>query len=317
MKKITPFGELEISDAHTHFFSHRFFSALARQSPLLQGGEHDLERRMSELTGFMMPPAKAVELGRVWAGELDRHRVSSALMMASIPGDEESVAEAAGAYPERIIGAFMFDPTQPEAEIRLRRAFDELNLRVVCLFPAMHRYSVTEFEGVRAVTALAGERRGTAVLVHCGALSIGIRHKLGLPSHFDLRYSNPLDLHLLAKEFDRTKFIIPHFGAGMFRETMMVADLCPNIYVDTSSSNKWMSYEAQALDLTTVFRRAIDVLGEERLLFGTDSSYFPRGWNSSVFDAQCTAMSEIGLDQEGAAAIFGGNLRRLLSEHRM
>ena len=53
----------------------------------------------------------------------------------------------------------------------------------------------------------------------------------------------------------------------------MLADLCPNVYLDTSSTNSWMRYEA--LDLKTVFRRALAVAGPERLLFGTDSSFFP------------------------------------------
>ena len=33
-------------------------------------------------------------------------------------------------------------------------------------------------------------------------------------------------------------------------------------------------------------RRALDVVGPQRLLFGTDSSYFPRGWNYAIFEAQ-------------------------------
>ena len=52
---------------------------------------------------------------------------------------------------------------------------------------------------------------------------------------------------------------MPHFGAGFFREALMLADLCPNVYLDTSSSNSWMRYEG--LDLKTVFRRALDVAG--------------------------------------------------------
>ena len=36
---------------------------------------------------------------------------------------------------------------------------------------------------------------------------------------------------------------LPHFGAGYFREALMLADLCPNVYLDTSSSNSWMRYE--------------------------------------------------------------------------
>ncbi|HZS05373.1 MAG TPA: amidohydrolase family protein [Blastocatellia bacterium] len=312
MKKTTPFGELEILDAHAHFFSHKFFETLAGQSPQL-GKEADPVRRAGEVTGWTMPPRDAPGLAAVWKEELDKNDVSAAMMMASVPGDEESIAAAVAAFPDRIAGAFMLDPTKPDAEARARRAFDELGLRVACLFPAMFHFSMAGSEGVRAVVALAGERPKTAVFVHCGALSVGVRKKLGLPSRFDMRHSNPLDIYRLAAEFPAARFIVPHFGAGMFRETMMLADLCPNVYVDTSSSNKWMNYEAAAIDLPTVFKRAMVTIGHERLLFGTDSSFFPRGWHADIFYAQINALLEIGVSEEQAQAIFGGNLRKLLN----
>ncbi|MBO0724393.1 MAG: amidohydrolase [Blastocatellia bacterium] len=312
MKKTTPFGDLEVFDAHTHFFSYKFFETLTRQSPQF-GEDPKAIERAGDLTGWTMPPRSPAELAAIWASEFDRHGVSGALMIASVPGDEESVSLAVASFPDRIAGAFMFDPTKPDAESRARRAFDDLGLRVACLFPAMHHYSMAENEGVRAVAALASERPGRAVFVHCGALSVGVRKKLGLPSLFDMRRSNPLDIYRLAAEFSKAKFIIPHFGAGMFRETMMLADLCPNVYVDTSSGNKWMKYEATPIDLPTVFKRALDVVGSERLLFGADSSFFPRGWVASVFDAQIDALNLIGAGEEQARAIFGGALKRLLS----
>jgi predicted TIM-barrel fold metal-dependent hydrolase len=312
LKKTIPFGDLEVSDAHTHFFSHKFFETLINQSPQLSK-ESDALERVGEMTGWTMPPSAPKDLAAIWTAELDRHDISTAVMIASVPGDEASVSAATAAFPDRIAGAFMFDPTKPEPESRARRAFDELGLRVVCLFPAMHQYSIAENEGARAIAALAGERPGTAVFVHCGALSVGVRKKLGLPSHFDMRRSNPLEIYKLAAEFSKTRFIIPHFGAGMFRETMMLADLCPNVFVDTSSSNKWMKYEAAPVTLPMIFRRALEVVGHERLLFGTDSSFFPRGWIAKVFDDQVNALSEIGANAEQARAIFGGNLRRLLN----
>jgi predicted TIM-barrel fold metal-dependent hydrolase len=312
ISKATPFGEIEVFDAHTHFFSRKFFEALIKQSPQLSA-ETDAIDRAAEMTGWTMPPSDPAELAAIWRAEFDRHGVSGALMIASAPGDEDSVASAVAAFPDRIAGAFMFDPTKPDAEARVRRAFDELRLRVVCLFPAMHHYPVAESEGARVVVEAVSARPGTAVFVHCGALSVGVRKKLGLPSHFDMRRSNPLDIYSLAAEFPKAKFIIPHFGAGMFRETMMLADLCPNVYLDTSSTNKWMKYEAADIDLPTIFKRALDVVGSERLLFGTDSSFFPRGWIADVFYAQLNALLEIGVSQEQARMIFGGNLRRLLN----
>lgn len=312
LKKTTPFGSLEVFDAHTHFFSRKFFEALIEQSPRL-GVETNAMERAAEMTGWTMPPPDPAELAAIWRAEFDRHGVSGALMIASVPGDEESIAAAVEAFPDRIAGAFMFDPTKPDAEARARRAFDELGLRVVCLFPAMHHYSIAESEGARAVVSVAGERPGTAVFVHCGALSVGVRRKLGLPSHFDMRRSNPLEIYKLAAEFPKARFIVPHFGAGMFRETMMLADLLPNVYVDTSSTNRWMNYEAAPVDLPAIFKRALNVIGHERLLFGTDSSFLPRGWVANVFDDQIRSLVEIGASEEQARSIFGGAIRRLLN----
>ena len=313
MKKKTPWGDVEIFDAHAHFFSHRFFQLLAGQVPALQNSA-DPVARIGELTGFVMPPADPAEFAAVWTAEFDRHQIAAAMMMASLPGDEDSIAAAVAANPNRIFGAFMFDPTKPDAETRARRSFDELKLRVVCLFPAMHQYSLAESEAARAIVALASERPGTAVFVHCGALSVGIRKKLGLKSPFDMRRSNPLDIYKLAAEFPAAKFIVPHFAAGMFREAMMLADLCSNVFIDTSSSNKWMNYEASPVDLATIFKRALNVVGHERLLFGTDSSFFPRGWHEAIFHSQVNALVEVGVSEEQAQAIFGGNLRKLLAK---
>jgi uncharacterized protein len=91
----------------------------------------------------------------------------------------------------------------------------------------------------------------------------------------------------------------------------MLADLCPNVYLDTSSSNSWMRYEG--LDLKTVFQRALAVAGAGRLLFGSDSSFFPRGWNAEVFDTQAKALYEFGVSEADARLIFGENLCRVFS----
>ena len=110
----------------------------------------------------------------------------------------------------------------------------------------------------------------------------------------------------MALRYPQLKFIIPHFGAGFLREALMLADLCPNVYLDTSSSNSWMRYEGT--DLKTVFRRAMDVVGAHRLLFGTDSSFFPRGWNYEIFEAQTRAFLDLGVSAADARLMLEGNL---------
>jgi predicted TIM-barrel fold metal-dependent hydrolase len=307
----TPFGRVDVFDAHIHFFSHRFFELLASQSASLREAP-DPVGAIAERAGLVVPPADPVALADVWARELDRYAVDRAMLIASLPGDEESVSQAIRAFPRRFSGAFMLDPTPAESEQRVRRAIGDLGLRMLCLFPAMHRYPVAATESVRRVLDRVAETPGCAVFVHCGVLSVGLRKKLALPSRFDMRFSNPLDIHPLALDYPAVPFVVPHFGAGMLREALMLADLCPNVFLDTSSTNSWTRYDVPKPSLREVFERALEVAGPSRLLFGTDSSFFPRGWNSGVFERQLEALADLRIAPEHARAIFGGNLRAIL-----
>jgi uncharacterized protein len=84
-----------------------------------------------------------------------------------------------------------------------------------------------------------------------------------------------------------------------------VADLCPNVYLDTSSSNGWIRYHP-GLTLRNVFHHAMEALGPDRLLFGTDSSFFPRGWVRAVYETQAELVPEDAADK-----IFHENFERL------
>jgi uncharacterized protein len=294
----TPWGDFVVADAHTHFFSRRLFQSLAAQCSKTLG-------QVMEALGWQLPPEDPAELARTWAAELDRHGVARAALIASMPGDEASVLAARAERPDRFWAFAMVNPAAesiPVAE----------GLDAICLFPAMHRYSMQDARVQPVLDQAAAQ--GCAVFVHCGVLSVGVRKKLGLSSPFDMRFSNPIDLHAIALTYPGVRFIVPHFGAGFFREALMLADLCPNVYLDTSSSNSWMRY--QGMDLETVFRRALDVAGAGRLLFGTDSSFFPRGWVAAVFEQQTKTLTGLGIGQADARLIFGGNLERLLQESK-
>jgi uncharacterized protein len=294
----TPWGAVAVSDAHVHFFSHRFYSELASQKRLttVEG--------LQPILNWDLPPENPVLLADRWVKELDIHQTERACLIASIPADEASVSDAVTAHPDRFFGYFMLNPLAPDAVDRIRNASRNPHLHCVCLFPAMHRYSVAD-SLVQTILEIAAESH-LAVFVHCGSISVGVRRKLGLPSLFDMRYSNPLDLHPVALRFPQTRFVVPHFGAGLFREALMLADLCPNVWLDTSSSNRWMAYEN--LQLSEVFRRSLSVIGPGRLLFGTDSSFFPRGWQAGVLQEQIIAMTGAGVAEAAARQILGGNL---------
>jgi predicted TIM-barrel fold metal-dependent hydrolase len=287
-----------ICDAHVHFFSPRFFQLLGAPDALARSGWQD--------------PVSPDALADRWVSELDKHGVARAAIIASLPDDEMSVAAAVARNPSRFVGFFMLNPTDADASARAQQAL-AAGLRGVCLFPAMHRYSLHDDRVAAVFEVAAAHASRPVVFVHCGVLSVGIRKTLGLPSPFEIRYGNPLDLQTLAHAHASVPIIIPHFGAGLFREALMAADACRNIYLDTSSSNGWMRY-SPGLTLQQVFRTAIDVAGADRLLFGTDSSFFPRGWHKAVFDAQQKAVGDALVPPDARAKIFGGNFQKLFPE---
>jgi predicted TIM-barrel fold metal-dependent hydrolase len=306
----TPWGEIEVGDAHVHFFSPAFYQSLAEQKGSGTASGNDI----GSLLGWEIPESPEYLADR-WVVELNHNKVDRAVLIGSIHGDMESVGIATDRHPTRFRSVVMMNPLMPGADIRCQAALGEGLIDGIFLFPAMHRFSMAE-QHVRSLLAIISGHPGTVVYVHCGMLSVGVRGKLGLPSQFDMRYSNPIDLHGVALEFPRVNFVVPHFGAGYFREALMLAKLCPNIYFDTSSSNSWMACQDQPTSLAKVFGRTLDVVGPNRLLFGSDSSWFRRGWVKDVFETQVAALSEAGIDAEAAKAIFGGNLQALFAQRK-
>jgi len=291
-----------INDTHVHFFSPGFFAGLGTNRQAITDLGWDF-------------PDSVEALGDRWVAELDKHGVGKAALIASLPGDADSVAKAVALNSSRFVGFFMLDPTREDAIAYAERALDE-GLRTICLFPAMHRYSLHDDRVARVFDLAASRRSGTAdsvaIFVHCGVLSVGIRKKLGLPSPFEIRFGNPLDLHGIALKHPSVPIIIPHFGAGMFREALMLADGCPNVHLDTSSSNSWIKF-TPGLTLDQVFKTALNVVGPTRLIFGSDSSFFPRGWNGEIYQKQKSALDAIGVSADDQDKIFSGNFARIFA----
>ncbi len=291
-----------INDVHCHFFSSRFLELLAPDA----GGADAVASHLE-----WEPPGTATELGDRWISELDRHGVSRATLIASIPGDAASVAEALAHHPHRFVGVFMHNPAAPAADATLERALKDLNLRGICLFPAMHGYRLDDDIVDRVFRAASAHQ--AVVFAHCGVLTVGVRKKLGLPSRFDLRLGDPLALARTALGYPDVPVIIPHFGAGYFREALMAADQCPTIHFDTSSSNSWIRYHP-GLTLQSVFKQAFAVAGPSRILFGSDSSFFPRGWQRPIYEEQDRILRAIAARDIDRDAVLADNFDRLFQD---
>jgi uncharacterized protein len=299
-----------IFDAHTHLFSRTFYVALYKQKFGAAPSESQLRELLDPLK-LELPPAAAEEHAARLVAELDKNRIDQAVIFTSVPGEQTTVSAAARAFPKRLIGYTMVDPKAGGALETAQRDLSELGLRGVELFPSMHRFHPSDEQLTYPFYELAA-RHNAPVFVHVGILRVKLREVLGLPSKFDLSMSDPALLHRAAADHPKVNFIIPHFGCGYLREAAFLGHQCPNVYIDTSSSNAWLKLLPEKPTLARALELCLEAFGAERVLFGTDSSVLPRGYRADVLHDLTAAFDALKLDQATRENILGGNLARLL-----
>lgn len=298
-----------LADFHTHFFSRVLFESLAAASPLRGTTSERIERATRSL-GVALPSADPGEHLARWLDEMERHGVSHLVSFASAPEETAVIEELAPQARDRITFFAYVDPRKPGAAAELARLLKQGTVRGAIFFPALHHYDLAGPEAAAAFEVLDGH--AAPAVVHCGLLKMPLRERFGLPRQADPAYANPLALIRPADRFANVAFVVPHFGAGFLRETLLAGAQCPNIYVDTSSSHAWLATEPSKLSLADVFERALAVFGPERILFGTDSSLFPRGWRRELLLAQREALGACSVSEEDRARILGMNAAQLL-----
>jgi len=239
-------------------------------------------------------------VARRWEAALDAAGIAQGVFFTS-PNYHDDLLTFIALNPGRFIGYTTFDPTDRANADRLKRQVAEHGVAGLKLYPMALGFHVDD-EACAAVFEVCEAQR-IPVIMHFG-ISINATH--------DLRYGNPLDLSGPALRYPSVTWIIPHFGAGFFREALMVAAQYQNVCIDTSSSNNWVRWAPERLTLADLFRRTLDTVGAERLLFGTDSSFFPRGFRTAILTDQLAICHDLGLPPGQIDAIFGGNIRRIL-----
>ncbi len=300
---------MQVVDFHSHFFSRTYFETLAAQSPQAGSVEEKLHT-LAKKTGMELPPANvATHLAR-WLAELDRYRVEHLCTFASVPEEVPVVVEAAASSKGRVSAFALVNPRVEGVAAKVRALLVEKKIRGVLLFPALHRFQVDAPEA-EPLLAVLNEQRAIAY-VHCGLFVVKVRDLLGLPRTQDLRSADPLHVIPAANAHPEARFVIPHFGAGFFRETLFAGAQCPNVFVDTSSSNGWLATQSPKPTLMQVFERALEVFGPSRVLFGTDSTTFPAGWRRDRWEEQHKVLTEIGASAADQELVFRGNAQRLL-----
>lgn len=308
---------LKIIDFHSHFpTSKRWFD---RAGPGDQSGEAarspEAERALTEYGQALRAewrlawdfPAPETEMrsdeeqAERWAAEVDRYGLDAVVFVTG--GGNDSLARVVGLHPDKFIGFAHHDPFKDGAAEELERAVTQLGMKGYKLIAPALSKPIADRSGY-PVWEKAAEL-GIPVLIHFGILGGGG----GVAYHENI---NPLTLHDVARDFATVRFVIPHFGCGYVREMLHLCWACGNVNVDTSGSNQWIRWMPEDLTVKRLFRKYLETIGHERIIFGSDSSWFPRGFAIRYLQDQIRDCRELGLSDAQLQAIFSGNSARLL-----
>jgi predicted TIM-barrel fold metal-dependent hydrolase len=294
---------IEVVDAHSHFFTAQTLKSWGVRGRTLDGFERRTQSR-TDMTSIELPD-ETWDVARRWVDELDRYGVQAMGVMVGREAYDEFL-EAKRRFPGRFMGYANVNPAQEDAVESVKKAGRD-GLQGIKLYPSSWR----EFHAYDEVCYPVYEealRQGLLVFLHFG-ITIG--------GQADLRHGNPLDIQLPSRDFPGLNFVIAHFGAGFFREVLLLQYQADNVYMDSSGSNSWMRYLPYDLDIGKIFERAIKAGGPGKVLFGTDSTFFPRGWRINILEQQYEAVKALSagpsplISEEDVEAIFRGNILRL------
>ncbi|MGE5585678.1 MAG: amidohydrolase family protein [Bacillota bacterium] len=313
-----PIGKrIRVIDIHAHFptstrettyppCERRFARPLSKEKlALVEARSLAAMRRRWDAWGFPppceTPPRSDGEAAQLWAREAAEHGLEKVVFVTG--GGNDNLARAIAGHRDRFTGFAHHSPFAPGAADELRRAVKELGFRgYKVLAPLLDRplgdetaYPVWE----------VAEDLGIPVLVHFGLTGGGG----SIASNMN---TNPLVLEDIAKAFPTVDFIVPHFGAGYMQETLRLCWACPNVSVDTSGSNQWMQWMPFEVTLASVLRRFLETVGPERIIFGTDSSFLPRGFIEAYADELYRTLALLSVPRDAVEKIFAGNAARLL-----
>jgi predicted TIM-barrel fold metal-dependent hydrolase len=196
----------------------------------------------------------------------------------------EPVFQAVADNPDRFLGWVFVNPKGETNQIQeFNRWKDNLGFIGVKAHPFWHRYPPVELLPVAEQLA----KMGKPLLIHAGFGSHG-------------------DYDALVQKVPSLKLVLAHAGFPLYFDTWKKIKNNKNVYVDLSQT----SY---LNDRTT--RQAVEYLGVERCLFGTDGPYGVHG-NDHLFDYSFIKrrIEKLFPDREIQKKLLGENFLKLIKK---
>lgn len=171
------------------------------------------------------------------------------------------ILDAVKNYPDRLIGLCCLDPAHPDAASEATRCLQEglSGLGELAFYES--GFSQKTIDQLAPLMALCREA-DLPVMIHTNE---PVGHSYPGKSPMTLG-----ELYRLIRTFPDNKIVLAHWGGGIFFFHLMKKEVkaaLANVYVDTAASP--YLYDAN------IYRIALNILGPEKILFGSDYPLLP------------------------------------------
>jgi uncharacterized protein len=241
------------------------------------------------------------ETAKRWIGEMDKYNLERLVFVTG--GGNQILSQIINLYPDKFIGYAHHNPFSKNADKELEHAVKNLNLKGYKILAPDLKGKLDD-PSLNSLWDVA-EKYQLPVLIHFGIMGAAG----GIADSYNI---NPMVIHDVARTHPDIPFIIPHFGCGHPEQLLQLAWVCPNVYVDTTGSNQWTRWMPYPLTVKDLFKKFYETVGPERIIFGTDSEWFPRGFVKRYLDDQLRDCYELGMKEEEIKCIFRDNIAGLL-----
>lgn len=281
--------ETEEKKSQRKYYYKEWLKAWCFQPPLSEtsdkeGQELDLQERIE-----------------AWSDEVEKYDFLEKVGFVT-GGGNEKLSSIVEKHPDKFVGFAHHSPFEDNAASKLRKAVEDYGMRGYKILPP-HAGSLADPD-LNGLWETARDL-DIPVLIHFGALGAG-------GGRFNYKNNSPLSLEPVAQRFPTLEFVVPHFGAGFHQELLYLSWACRNIYVDTSGCNNWVHWTFN-LTLEQLFRKFLETVGPERIVFGSDSNWFPRGFSYRYLTEQVRIARFLNLSDRQTQMIFGDNAAKLLN----
>lgn len=290
----------DVIDAHVHLFTVGLLEEWLDTLPpeQMRRFREALKARRFGRHGEQVLPDMSPEQTAAWYVERLRAAGVAKALVVSVAPDNQWTRDFLVAAKGHVHALCNLDPRDPGAAALLEREV-ALGFRGVKLLPVNRCYHLSD-PACRPFFEKAAEL-GIGITVHYG---------VSVDPGADLRYADPIDLSVVARDFPQITFVIAHFGAGWLDSVLRVSYQCANVCVDSSGTNNWLDHHVLKMSLADVFERCFAAMGPERVLFGTDSNTTApyRRW---IRWMQPRVLEEMGLSAGDLDLVMRGNASRI------